>query len=100
MPCRPTSACTTIRAFSVVPEFGFNIGANVCKHLRFTLGYSFLFWDNVARPGNQIDRNVNPALIPSDQNFGNLPIVGRPRVQVSDELFWLHTFNIGAELHY
>ena len=27
-------------------------------------GYNFMYWSNVVRPGDQIDRNINPNLAP------------------------------------
>src|SRR5262249_15174735 len=38
--------------FAVVPEVGINVGYQVTEHLRAFVGYSFLYWSNVARPGD------------------------------------------------
>jgi hypothetical protein len=40
--------------FTVIPEVGFNVGCQVTDYLRVFLGYSFLYWSSVARPGQQV----------------------------------------------
>jgi Putative beta barrel porin-7 (BBP7) len=85
--------------FSVVPDFALNLGYQFTPNLRAYVGYSFLYWTNVVRPGEQIDRNVNLNFIP------NAPPVspGGPRVpavpfQTSD--FWAQGVNFGIEWRY
>jgi hypothetical protein len=45
--------------FAVIPEAGISAGVCLTSHLRATLGYDFLYWSNVARPGSQIDPRVD-----------------------------------------
>jgi hypothetical protein len=45
--------------FAVVPEFRFDLGYDLTSNLRLLLGYNFLWASTVARPGNQIDPNIN-----------------------------------------
>lgn len=47
-------------AFAVVPEIKFNLGYRVTPAATFYVGYGFLYASKVARPGNQINRNINP----------------------------------------
>jgi hypothetical protein len=61
--------------FSVVPEFTLNLGYYVIPNLKMYVGYNFLYWTNVLRPGDQIDPVVDltfvpnaPAVAPSGQN--------------------------------
>ncbi len=63
--------------FSVVPEFGVNLGLQVTDHLRVFIGYDLTYWSNVARPGQQLDRSVNPTQLPTIDGPGTL--VGDPR---------------------
>ncbi len=44
--------------FAVVPEFGAKIGYDVTPSVRVTLGYDFLYYSRVVRPGDQLDRNL------------------------------------------
>jgi hypothetical protein len=41
-----------------VPEVGVNLGCQVSDHLRAFAGYTFLYVDNVVRPGDQINHTV------------------------------------------
>jgi Putative beta barrel porin-7 (BBP7) len=49
-----TPACFHRNYFTVVPEFGFNAGYQFTSLLRASLGYNFLFWSSVVRPGEQV----------------------------------------------
>ena len=50
--------------FSVMPEIGFTLGYDLTSRLKATAGYTLLYWSNVARPGDQIDLNVDPRQFP------------------------------------
>lgn len=86
--------------FGIVPEFGLNLGVELTQRVRLNLGYSFLMWNHVVRPGSQYDRNVNPTQVPGSPTFAGLPGVTSPTYRFNDEFFWTHTFNIGLEFHY
>jgi hypothetical protein len=88
--------------FGIVPEFGLNLGIDLCQNVRLKLGYSFLMWNHVVRPGEQINPNVNPGQVPgSPANvFANVSGPMGPTYRFADELFWAHTFNLGVEFHY
>jgi hypothetical protein len=85
--------------FGIVPEFGANLGVNLHKNVRFTMGYTFLLWNSVLRPGDLIDRSVNPGLPPGSQFFGQAgPPV--PHYVSRETTFVVQTFNFGLEFHY
>ena len=46
--------------FSVVPDVGLGIGYQITQHIRAFVGYDFIYWSSVVRPGSQIDQVVNP----------------------------------------
>jgi len=85
--------------FSVVPEVGINLGYYVTDWMRISAGYNFLWWTNVVRPGDQIDRNVNPFLVP---NFSTAGLVNngasQPTVPFRTTDFWAHGLTFGVEL--
>jgi len=83
-----------------VPEGGFTVGVKVTPHVRLTAGYSFLWWNAVVRPGAQIDRVVNPTMVPTDNSFGTLTGPARPAFRFADETFWIHTLTLGLDLHF
>ncbi|OAI47593.1 hypothetical protein AYO44_01570 [Planctomycetaceae bacterium SCGC AG-212-F19] len=70
----PTNIGTTTHdEFSVIPQVGIKAGYNIRTHVRATVGYDFLYWSSVVRPGDEIDRVINPT-----QQFGGT-LVGEPR---------------------
>jgi hypothetical protein len=86
--------------FSVVPEGRLGFGVQVTDYLRVSIGYTFLYWSNVARPGDQIDRVVNPAALPI--LGGTAPAVGpaRPAFTFKDTDFWAQGLSVGLEFRY
>ena len=50
--------------FSVMPEIGFTLGYDLTPRLKATAGYTLLYWSNVARPGDQIDLNLDQGQFP------------------------------------
>lgn len=81
--------------FSAVPELGVTLGYELSPCWRFTVGYSLLFWSNVVRPGDQIDRDVNPNLLPPELS----PFTGleRPTFDFVESDLWVNGLNLGLE---
>ncbi len=81
--------------FSVVPEFNINLGYQLTDHLRATVGYTFLYWSNVVRPGDQISRDINPSLLPPESN----PFTGaeRPTFDFDTTDYWAQGISFGGE---
>jgi hypothetical protein len=65
--------------FAVVPEFQANLGYQFGCWARVMIGYNFLYWSNVARPGTQIDNTNNG--------------VSRPLVPMTNSAFWAQGVN-------
>ncbi len=87
----------TRNEFSLVPEVGINVGYNIGCHWRLSVGYNLLFWSNVLRPGDQIDRVLDVTRIP---NFatGSAPAPQvRPVVPFTDADFWAQGATFGVE---
>src|SRR5262249_55327937 len=49
------SASARKSEFVVIPELQLKAGVELATWCRATLGYDFLYWNHVMRPGNQID---------------------------------------------
>lgn len=81
--------------FSVVPEFDFNVGYQLTDHLRLIGGYTFIYWSNVVRPGDQISRDLNTDLLPPPVD----PISGAARPEFAFRMtdYWVQGLNFGAE---
>jgi hypothetical protein len=83
--------------FSVVPEVNVNIGYAITPLTRVFVGYSFIYWSNVARAGDQIDLNVDARQIPTR----NGPGVGtQPAFVLHTTDFWAQGINFGLQLRY
>jgi hypothetical protein len=86
--------------FSVLPEFGLSVGVELSRCVRLDLGYSFLLWNNVVRPGSQYDRSINTAQAPSNAGFGPLTGTVAPIYRFNDEVFWINNFTAGVTFRY
>jgi hypothetical protein len=84
--------------FTVVPELGVTVGYKITPRLRATAGYTLLYWSRVARPGDHIDLDVNPNLLPPVID----PVVGpeRPRFAWDDTALLAHGLNLGLDYRF
>ncbi|MEO2048958.1 MAG: BBP7 family outer membrane beta-barrel protein [Pirellulales bacterium] len=80
---------------SVIPEFGATLGFALTKRLRLTAGYTFIYWSRVARPGDQIDLEVNPGSLPFATTPSTIP--ARPQFVFRDTDIWIQGLNFGAD---
>ncbi len=86
--------------FAVVPEVGVKVGYQFGPHVRAFVGYSFLYWSNVARPGNQVDRVVNVAQLPMLVGSNPAVVPPRPAFAFHGTDFWAQGINFGLEFRY
>lgn len=87
--------------FTVVPEIGFNLGYQITDHWRVFVGYDFLYWSSVVRPGDQIDRVIDVTQIPNFPVPGATPTgQNRPTVPFKGTDFWAQGVNFGLEFRY
>jgi hypothetical protein len=86
--------------FAVVPETGINVGCQVTDHLRAFVGYTFLYWSSVVRPGDQIDVGLSGTQIPTDTRFNPQAGPARPAFLLRDTSFWTQGINVGMEFRY
>jgi hypothetical protein len=83
--------------FAVVPEAGINVGFKLTDWMSIVAGYTFLYASNVVRPGNQVDRAINPSQSPAISLTTPSPLVGaaRPEFKFKSTDFWAHGLNMG-----
>lgn len=87
--------------FGVVPEIGLNLGYQVTPHIEVLMGYSFLYWNSVVRPGNTVDHTGNASQIPSDQGFvPGAAVPPRPAFGFNSSDFWAQGINFGLAFRY
>jgi hypothetical protein len=88
-------------AFAAVPEVGLNVGYQVTERLKAYVGYNFLYWSNVIRPGDQIDRGININNIPNVGMTAPQPTdpanVNRPAPLFKETDFWAQGVTFGLE---
>ncbi len=90
----------TRNTFAVVPEVGLTLKLRLTDRLDVFGGYSFLYWSRVVRPGDQIDSNVNPNLVPTSMTFGAAGGPSRPAFSFRQTDFFAHGANFGLEFRY
>lgn len=81
--------------FTVVPEFNMNLGYQLTDHLRATLGYTFIYWSNVVRPGEHISLDLNTDLLPPPAE--DVTGVLRPAFAFDTTDYWVQGINVGCE---
>jgi hypothetical protein len=86
--------------FAVVPEGIFKVGVKLSDSGRFYVGYNFIYLSDAVRPGDQIDRTLNPANIPSLNPAGGFVPPDRPRPLLTRSEFWAQGLVFGLETRY
>jgi hypothetical protein len=82
--------------FAVVPEVDLSIGYDITSRIRATVGYTMIYFNNVARPGTAVDHRINPTQSLSVNGTGSQlvgPAVPAFSFQRSD--FWAQGINLG-----
>ncbi len=82
--------------FSMIPELGITMSCDLTRRLRATFGYTLLYWSRVARPGDQIDFDVN------ESQFSGGTLSGAPQPEFSwvTTDFWAQGLNLGLEYRF
>jgi hypothetical protein len=73
--------------FGVVPEAKVNLTYEFNQHVRLGVGYTFLYWHDVLRPGDAIDPTID---------LGNPPET-RPQFTFNRGSYWVQGLNLGLE---
>ncbi len=85
--------------FSVVPEATINVGYMVTPTVRAFVGYNFLYWTNVLRPGDQIDRVVDLTFVPNSPPVA-FSGVNRPQPTFRSSDLWAQGLQFGVQLRW
>jgi hypothetical protein len=84
--------------FTMVPELGVTLGYQMTRRLRATAGYSLIYWGNVVRPGDQVDLDVNPNLLPPEIDPFTGPL--RPQFEFVETDYWVQGLSFGGEFRW
>jgi hypothetical protein len=77
--------------WALVPEGVLNLRWDLNSHLRLTAGYTFLWWNSVVRPGDQIDTVVNRTGLSGGTQVGE----NRPILQTTTSGIWVQGIQLG-----
>lgn len=82
--------------FAIVPELNVSVRYNVSDRFQVLLGYSFIYWSEVALSGDMIDLNVNTTQI-DGALVGNASPARQP---LQSDGFWYSGLSIGGALRF
>lgn len=83
--------------FAIIPEVNLTVGYEVTERFRVMMGYTFIYWTDVARPGDQIDLAVNTTQPPLGAGLRG---PARPAFNFNDSDFWAQGLSFGVEFRY
>ncbi len=90
----------TTNRFGVLVDVGVAAGYQFAAWGRAKVGYDFLYLNDVARPGQQVDATLNSRLIPTSRNFAGSSGLTAPVPTGRTDDFFAHGFRVGLELMY
>jgi len=89
---------TSENRFAVLPEANLQVGYQLRSWANVFAGYQVMYLSNMARAGDQVDRNINPNRLPTVNTFGSRGPSGAATADSGD--LFLHGFNFGFTLTY
>lgn len=87
---------TSQNGFAVLPQINVT-GRYSFSRFSASLGYTFLYLNNVLRTGGSIDENVNPNLIPPPNGAGG---PANPQPMMNRSGFWAQGLSAGLQFHF
>jgi hypothetical protein len=86
--------------FAAIPEVNLNVGVKLAGGLRARVGYTFLYVSDVVRPGDQMDRRINPSQAPAITGVPSTTVIGpaNPAPLFRSTSFWAQGITMGLEL--
>ena len=86
--------------FAVVPETTVNLGYAITPNVRMYVGYNFLYWSRVIRPGDQIDPVLNAGLVPNLMAAIPASTEARPQPTFTQADLIVQGMQLGLELRW
>lgn len=94
------SGLTSRNHFSYISETTAHLGYQITNRLLIQLGYTFFYWNGVARPGAQMNRTLNPRQIPTSLPFGPPVTPPQPVRFFNSSDYWAQGVESGLEFRY
>jgi hypothetical protein len=85
--------------FGVIPSLELRFNYQPFRMWRLFVGYDFMYWSQVVRPGNQLDRNIN---VTQSAVLGNGVLTGpaSPEPLFNRSGFWAQGMTFGIEFRF
>jgi hypothetical protein len=88
-------------AFAVLPEAQLKVGCKLGDNAHFYVGYNFVYLSDAIRPGDQVDRTLNPGQIPIlPQPPAATLAPDRPQLAPVRSDFWVQGLLFGMDYRY
>ena len=88
--------------FAIVPEIQLSLGYRFTPTTTLFASYSFIYADDVVRPGNQLDRRINPTQ--SVSYVGEPPVAlagsAQPSATLNTSSYWAQGLSIGLKVEF
>ncbi len=88
----------SVDRIALLTEVGATFGVQVTGRVKVIAGYDFIYLNNTARPGQQIDPVVNTRLLPTSPLFGTVSGLTSPIPTGARDDFYAHGVRLGAEI--
>ena len=88
----------TQHQFAVVPELRVKVAYDFNKYIRPFMAYNFLYINNIIRPAEQIDRNINKSQNPALGGTGILSGPATPSPQFNSSGMWIQGLSVGITI--
>lgn len=83
-----------------VTEAGVGLGYRIRPHITLRTGYTFLYWSNVARAGDQVNNTLNPRQVPSFLPYGPPITPAQPYRLFNETPYWAQGLDVGLTLQF
>ena len=87
-------------SFAVVPEAGVNVGYQLTPRIKLFVGYSFIYWSSVLRPGDQIDPRLDVNRIPNFIVPPAAPTTPHPQPTLTRTDYWAQGISFGVQVRW
>jgi hypothetical protein len=85
--------------FAFIPEANVKLEYSMRNNMSLSIGYSFLYFDNVALAGAQVDRIINP-ISPTPIGQSGPPWPARPAFSFNDSGMWVQGLDLGLSFNF
>lgn len=83
-----------------ISEIGLRLGCDITPYWSMSLGWDFLYWGDIARPGEQMSLVMNPQVIPSNLAFGPVTAAAEPLRRFASSSYWAQGLMVGTTIRY